>query len=409
MTRRTETIEWSEDQVRAIDAVMDALSRGEKVSLLAGAAGCGKTTSAIEISSLAAADGWHVKYLAPTGKAALRISEVVGQPAQTIHSALFRWVSIDKEGRPHFKDPRELGEGRMKTLYIIDEASMVGSSLHRAIVGNLHRGSSVLYLGDPAQLPPVGDSCGPDFDRPTATLLKVHRQGQGDPILDVATRLREGHKIPDEDIEGLDGKHYRRRGGSLAHVATWLVEHIQAGRDAVVLCYSNKARQQINNLVRAQLGHRGQGEIVPGEKLICKMNRKLLSRMNGEIFEVKGVRPFPVRDDGIEIDASIIDTTDGDSMISHPSYIGLDKHALQKLAKRTAHLVNPDLWMPLDYAYALTVHASQGSEYQHVCLVIDSTMRYRVMNGLMSYDMACKILYTGITRAQKTVLVWDAK
>lgn len=397
---------WSIDQVQAVRDILEAFESGERVMLLCGAAGCGKTTLAQELSQQFADRGYAVQYLAPTGKAAVRISEVVGSPASTIHSKLFGRVSVDAEGRPHFHDPKELGAGRV--VFIIDEASMVGRSLHHKILDNLHPEARVLYLGDQAQLPPVADKWGPDFLNPTAMLTTVHRQGQGDPILDVATNVRQGIKLPKDDIIGEDGKSYTRRGGSLQIVADWLVEHIEQKNDAVVLCYSNKARRQINNLARMKLGFLEQGPVVPGEHMIVKKNNHRIGRMNGETFVVKRVRDYPMRGGSGELGIAVLETEDGD-IVTKPDLVGSDRKEFDFFEKKFRHLIDTRLWCAVDHAYALTVHASQGSEYDHVCFVIDPIMRWMIRKKRMTYEQACRVCYTAVTRAQKTVLVFDAK
>lgn len=347
-------IEWSDDQVEAIESILSAIEKGERVVLLAGAAGCGKTTLMIELSSRIAALGYGVMYLAPTGKAAVRISEVVGEPASTIHSRLFGRVHVDNNGVPHFSDEQQLGEG--KVAIFCDEASMVGRDLHQKMVKNLHPRAVLVYLGDHAQLAPVADKWGPDFANPTGMLTTVHRQNQGDPVLDVATDVRNGIHLPKTDIQGEGGKSYTRRSGSLNEVADWMIDHMENGRDAVALCYSNKARKQINTLCRHKLGFREKGDVVVGEHMIVRKNNNFIGRMNGETFIVDRIRDFPMRIDAPELGIKYIES--GDSvLITKPDLIGKDPIEFTKWEKKLASLIDTRLWVHVDYAYAITVHS----------------------------------------------------
>jgi len=401
-----ERVRWSPDQIVAIESVIDELKSGKRVMVLKGPAGTGKTTVAQEIAPRAASLGWAIKYLAPTGKAAVNISDVVGSPARTIHSALFKTVTVGKNGQPIFLNPKDLAVG--KVLFFIDEGYMVGKRLYDKIIKHLGPLGVVVFMGDDKQLGPVADRPGPDFDSPTAELFKVHRQGLGDPILDVATMVRQGQPLPKEDIMGLEGKSYTRRGGSLTYVSQWMIEHIHAKNDAIVICYSNKTRKQINVLVRHQLGYRERGAILDGERMIFLKNNSKLGRMNGETFVVEKVTPFPVpgarKDHGI-----VVVTTSEGEFVTKVSLIGESTTEVEKASKKYEKHISPDLWIPVDYAYAITCHKSQGSQYDHVCFVIESTFRWMIQTKKMSYEDACRLCYTAVTRGKRNLLVFDAR
>lgn len=390
----------SRDQVEAIEALVRALEDGQRHVLLKGPAGTGKTTIVQHIAQAMADRGYAIQYMAPTGKAAARLSEVTRQPASTVHSKLFRTVSVDRKGNPHFKDPKQLGEG--KVVYFLDEGSMVGKRLFQQILDNLHPAAKLVVAGDHAQLPPVADTWGPDFDNPTAELTTVHRQGTGDPILDIVTEVRKGVPLPKEDVEGKDGKYYRRRSGTKKSAALWLTEHLSNDEDAAVLCYSNKSRIAINKLARVQLGF-DDSKIVAGEQMIVKTNNRFLGRSNGEIFRVNRVENYR------GLAGACLLHTDNGVILTAPDLIGEDKKKFLKRKKLLGSKIDERLWCRVDYAYALTVHTSQGSEYDHVCFVIDGTFRWMIQTGRMSYEDACRLCYTALTRAKRTALVLDTR
>lgn len=398
---KTSGIRLSDDQVQAIEDVLGAFDAGEKVIVLKGPAGTGKTTIANELSAEFADRGYAVQYLAPTGKAAARISEVVGQAAHTIHSKLFRAVSIDRQGRPHFSEPQQMGSGRV--VFICDEGSMVGKRLHDKLVEYLHDDARLLYLMDDKQVLPVADTpFFTSFEGTTAELFTVHRQGKGDPILDIVTALRGGTPIPKTSIEGKDGKFYRRQSASRRDAATWMTEHLEQNNDAVVLCYSNKTRRAINRLVRASLGHRGTN-IQVGESILIRQNNKFLGKQNGQICTVKSIENYR------GLANTFVLHTDEGPLLTATDLIGEDKIEFSKRKKLLGDKIDGRLWVPVDYAYALTVHTSQGSEYDHVCFVIDGTFRWMLQTKKMSYADASRLCYTALTRAKRTVLVLDTK
>jgi hypothetical protein len=90
------------------------------------------------------------------------------------------------------KKPSKDADTSGPMVAIIDEASMVDENLARDIETYLPPNYAVLYVGDKGQLPPVGGKWGADFEHPDAALTKVHRQSADNPILNLATRIREG-------------------------------------------------------------------------------------------------------------------------------------------------------------------------------------------------------------------------
>ncbi len=164
-----------------------------RLSLITGGPGTGKTASIKTIASLAAGQGARVLLLAPTGRAAIRMSEASGVQAQTVHSAL-GWVP--GEGPTHDEeDPLRCD------LLIIDESSMANLellvTLLRAVAGHTH----VVLVGDADQLAPVGAgkpfaelvSCGAV---PATRLNHIFRQAAGSMIVQGAHAIRRGG-VPD--------------------------------------------------------------------------------------------------------------------------------------------------------------------------------------------------------------------
>lgn len=341
----------SPSQQTALNAIQDWLSlpAGAKNQfILTGAAGTGKSTLLDQVRTLPAME--DAIYLAPTGKAALRVRETTGMPATTIHSAIYNLV---RGGRsPQF----EYNEERFTQMAIVDESSMLTPEVVADLRQAFHR---ILYVGDPFQLPPVKGVDWLNSQKADASLTEVHRQALDSPILSLATAIRNGAPLPvqcsSEDLTIT----------SLTPAASkW------EGYDQI-LVHTNAQRTHINDTMRKLLGRKQEFE--SGDKLVNLANRTVedLYIANGSILTVKKVTPFTciLEHDGQELEA----------------WISRDP---QTLYKRT-HLY-------VDYAYALTVHKAQGSQWDSVLLLTDQIKDPKDRR---------RWRYTGVTRAAKR-LTW---
>ena len=199
----------TEEQERAIgvfaDFLVDADSRA--VMILRGSAGTGKTTLAAAIVRALTALGQKLVLLAPTGRAAKVFSLYAGSAAYTIHRRIYRQKSLEGGFSLNFNTARD-------TLFIVDEASMIANQgLGESVFGSgcllddlvefvygLDNNCRMLLIGDPAQLPPVGETESPALSASVlrgygmtvseANLSEVLRQSQESGILFNATRIR---------------------------------------------------------------------------------------------------------------------------------------------------------------------------------------------------------------------------
>ncbi len=163
---------------------------GESFSILTGGPGCGKTTCTKALVQLLKAMKKHVLLAAPTGRAAQRMTEVIGFEAKTIHR-LLEWAP-DKNGfKRDDKDP-------LKTDFlIVDETSMLDISLAASLLKAVPKGAQVLFIGDPDQLPSVGagdvlSDLLKTESVPRFRLTKVFRQAQASSIIRFAHEINSG-------------------------------------------------------------------------------------------------------------------------------------------------------------------------------------------------------------------------
>lgn len=178
-------INLSDEQQSAVCGIA-----GKSFSILTGGPGCGKTTCTKTLVSLLKAMKKRVVLAAPTGRAAQRMTEVIGFEAKTIHR-LLEWAP-DKNGfKRDDKDP-------IKTDFlIVDETSMLDISLAACLLKAVPSGAQVLFIGDPDQLPSVGagdvlSDLLKTQSVPRFKLTKVFRQAQASSIIRFAHEINSG-------------------------------------------------------------------------------------------------------------------------------------------------------------------------------------------------------------------------
>lgn len=373
---------WSAQQDAALKAVRAWLGMrtGPQVFRLFGYAGTGKTTLAKEVEAMA---GGLTLYATFTGKAALVLRKKGCTDASTIHSAIYKPIEDPITGETTFRLNHDSAVGIAK-LVIIDEVSMVGEELARDL---LSFGTKLLVLGDPAQLPPVkGEgyfiNVPPDF-----MLTEVHRQAADNPIIRMSMDVREGRPLQVGSYG--DSVVVRRKDISKDTLREYVLSADQ------MLCGLNRTRQTFNARIRELKGiagkhsQAGQADWVPtiGDRLVCLRNNRLKGLLNGGLWDVDAVQSVGKQ---IKLRVASIDEPDAprvDVDVPAPFFTGGDKDLDWRERKKFDEFT---------YGYALTVHKSQGSQWDNV-LLFDESAVFR--------EDAAKHLYTGITRAAERVTV----
>lgn len=272
-------------------------------------------------------------------------------------------------------------------LIIVDEGSMVGEFLATDLASF---GLPILAFGDPGQLPPVGDTYGFDCENPDAFLTEIHRQAADNPIIRLATMAREGKALKLGNYG--DGVEVVER---IKDKAT-----LDMSREAMVLCGTHVKRWTLTKKIRTALGYTETGPC-GGEPLIFRKNsRKLTQMVNGTLVtcasEVgdlhKGDSSFKVKikdteSDGAEYDIEVVQGLFEEHTLRKKNAYTSSSNAAFSAKKTHEHL---------DFGHVLTVHNSQGSQWDEV-VVHDESGAFR--------DAASRWLYTGITRAAKRLTV----
>ena len=372
-----------------------ALAAREGVLLLTGGPGTGKTTTVQAILTLLQRMGLDVLLLAPTGRAAKRMSELCECEAQTIHRCLgmnFNELTGEVTFRKNEKEPLEAD------AVIVDEMSMVDLELMRSLLAALRPGCRLIMVGDPDQLPSVG--AGNVFGVlrrsaviPTVALTEIFRQEQQSAIIRNAYAVNGGQA---PDLGGGQGDFFflcRRSSERLVQTVVELVSqrlpqnmHIPA--DSIqVLSATRKGEcgtANLNRRLQAALNPpaRGKAQKVWGDTLFRTGDRVMQTKNNYDVIWEK--------DDGtvgsgiFNGDVGVIEEMDpGGELIT----IRFDD--------RTS-VYTADLLSQLELAYAITVHKAQGSEYRAVVLVSAPAAPSLMVRG---------VLYTAITRARELLIL----
>lgn len=408
----------SPGQEEAAEAILGAIQSGQRVCVLTGGPGTGKTFLMRILAERFENLGYKVEFMASTGRAAARVQEETGRPCTTIHTRLYKSV-VSSNGVPVFLNPQAPCAPR--SVLFCDEASMINEHLDTVIRSKLPWDAHLIYFGDGNQLPPVVGDFGPNFSAPTARLVDIHRQATQHAIPRIAADLLQGKPIPTHDIlvgEGTSDAYaeYQYRTGRLADAAQWLVEHRRSGVDAQLLCWTNKTRQALNQLVRMHLGYLAKDgpTLVPGDRLMVLSNNPSLGVSNGEVLDVDRVVPlldtglsatwasYGIQPTPLELEGLQVSFTDGKRGFVQPSLLGVGNQEFREFTSRLRATAFRE-WLHVDYGQAMTYHKAQGSEYPVVGLVLD-----RMARKLAKADpnLARRLIYTGITRGKQQAVVW---
>ena len=385
-----------------------------QIFVLCGYAGTGKTFLVeYVVRRLGLIPGESAAFVAPTGKAASVLIRN-GTPASTIHSLIYvreEDVEVNEDGEVIYENflrfvKRESIDGKIK-LIVVDETSMVSDEMLKDL---LSFGVKCLFCGDPAQLPPVNGT-NTLLTMPCATLRQIVRQEEGNAIVRLAERARKGEYIP----YGSYGENVRVLPRSeLANAGELFSEADQ------VIVGTNKTRAYLNREMRISRGIPPEAVLpMDGEKLICTLNNwsRRLDK-NGDFHLVNGIigKCYNVREgeDGLgalDFTADFLSDTSYDLPFDTGIFVqGRYYHQYGDTAcfLQNGALVyrrNPllrhfkvrreDTICRFEFAYAVTCHKSQGSEYDNVVVVDESGY----------FDDGKEWLYTAITRAKKELTI----
>ncbi|WP_214228264.1 AAA family ATPase [Pedobacter sp. B4-66] len=421
--------------------------------ILRGYAGTGKTTSVAALVKALPKFSLRSVLLAPTGRAAKVMSNYTGRKALTIHKKIYRKrtaVSTDMS----FQIAPNLAE---HTLFIIDEASMIadewntqtGSSFLKDLMEFVYNGKNcaVVFVGDTAQLPPVGSIDSPALNKEyifsnfgmrvnAVELREVVRQEKESGILANATMLR---KLINDDAEKVElpkfiTKNYK---DIFRMTGIKLVEGLEYAynkfgiENSLVVCRSNKSANVYNQQIRARLLYREE-ELTGGDQIMVVRNNyfwlpdneSAAFIANGDMARIRRVRgieerygfrfcevqleflDFPEAGEitcKVMLDTLTAETPNLSYEQSNKLFEGLNLDYAHITNKRERlNKIKDDPYynaLQIKFAYAVTCHKAQGGQWDAVF----------VDQGYLTEEMIdmdfLRWLYTGVTRAKRELFL----
>lgn len=361
---------------------------------------CGKSSTVKPVIEILQHYHKEIAQTALSGRAASVLTEYTGLEGKTIHRLLGLIPSDEDEGEGVIQTA---GSELNEDVVILDESSMVGEDLFIKLISSLKSGSRLIMLGDVNQLPPIsignllGDCMSSGYV-PVTTLTIIHRQALKSGIISQSAKVREGTSLVKSDFEGSEIRGELQdfklechnspmivHSGLLDEFKRLLEEGVSSEDIQILVPVRTKginSCRYFNEEIQELVNPKGETHTITvkdglytynvnyrkGDKVMVtkndynakKVNGKTTSIFNGNMGYVTKIDMYEMRvklDSGVEV-------------------------VLPK-AK----------WWDLTHAWAVSVHKSQGSQFPHVLIGLDSS----------AYTMLSKEwVYTAITRARKS-------
>ena len=367
----------------------------QQVFEISGPAGTGKSVLIGQILNELGLSSAEVAAMAYTGQAAIVMRTRGFSDAKSIHSTLYELVEVPCTDNDKLADAfgmkfgvkgkrkefvlRKFLDQRIR-LFFIDEAYMVPDWMVKDI---LSFGIKVIVAGDSNQLPPIGGNPAFLTGYGVHRLTQLMRQSESDPIVYISQRAIKGEPI-----------HNGMYGNVLVINDTDFVPQMIGWADCV-LCGTNKTREFFNTYIRSLAGYTGN---IPhyGERLICRKNDwdlsiediALANGLSGTVISEPDPSSFDNQGNfNIDFKPDLISSAFYNVPVDYKYFIASTEEKNRIKGSFEMKWVTGELF---DFAYALTTHLAQGSEYNN-CIYIEEFMRPQIQNQLN---------YTAITRAK---------
>ncbi len=390
-------VELSQEQMNGVFGIIN-----KGVSILTGGPGTGKSTMTKAVVSVLLNLGRSVSLAAPTGRASQRMTEVIGKQASTVHR-LLGWDPENLGFLHNEKNPLNCD------FLIIDESSMLDINLASSILRAVPEDCQVLFIGDDDQLPPVGP--GAFFKDlidsnvvPTYKLTQIFRQGKESEIITYAHGINSGEH-PNINSP-LTEPHIWKDGTDCMFIDSGLGEHgkhgseypewssLRYGMDVIGMVKNlyistiNKYHDTKDIQILIPMKISDLGTIKMNETIQTAVNPKANGKpeikIKDRVFRKGDKVIHTVNNYDIEVFNGDIGWIDEIDMTSGTADIKFGEDRIVKYRKSDM--------IELELAYAITIHKSQGSEFD--CIIIPIMTQFSRM-------LYRNLIYTGLTRAKK--------
>lgn len=454
------------EQLAAFENIKDFLfDPSSQVFILKGYAGAGKTTLIKHICDFLATIEVPFLLTAPTGRAARIMSEKTKLPSKTIHSTIYSpdFSNFDDEEEDEIllfstKSDSELSD----TVLIIDEASMISDkaeegsqlqfgsgSLLKDIISfmNLKSNNSnkIIFVGDPAQLPPVNDPLSPALSKDylkenyklnvsETTLKEIIRQDKESPIISNSIRLRES--LENDCYDNLD---FQESDEIIKLNSFDDIRFSEINIDRVIITFTNRRALYYNLSYRDKVLNFDISKLSLGDRLLVISNNYKYKLFNGDFVTVEQILSNSIETreitlEGIEYKFGLIDAVIShddnskklkvklllNSLFNDNSSISFkEQKALRILTERLEKIKRPRSYSSQDdkieyfeklaespyrnalqvkFGYAVTCHKAQGGEWREVIVDFSDFQSY-------TNELFFRWAYTSITRSSERLIL----
>jgi len=374
------------EKLHALQAQAVRVACTRRLSVITGGPGTGKTTVASRvIEAVLECSSQPLLLLAPTGKAAARLQQSIREASlRADFSAGSRAVLASLQAQTvHAATMREQGEAvRRARLVIIDETSMIDLERMHEVLRLAHPDASIVLLGDPHQLTSVE----------AGSVLGDIVPSEGDtthPLAACTVRLQVSHRFPAQSGIGKLAAAVNAGDESTAmqllQSASDQLRWVKATSAAAVVAQAIAARDAYGDQAIILCGHRR------GHDGAVQVNQSIVRTKQGSLAASAANRHFIGRPILVTVNDDNTGLRNGDAGVMHL----VEEAWLAKFTDRE-NAVPAELLPPHETAYALTIHKTQGSEYDQVVVALP----FRA-----SPVLTRELLYTGITRTRGPVTI----
>lgn len=380
--------QYTEEQKKGIQAALE-----NNIVVIQGGAGTGKTTLVAAMLEILK----HYKYVqcALSGRASSRMAEVTSQEGYTIHRLLgYPDTSESSRNMFTYHDGNPLGAD----IYIIDEISMIDAQLFYYLLRAIPDGAKVICLGDTGQLESIGSgNVAHDMihsgEIPVISLTQIHRQAAASAIITESVKVRNGTQLITKDWVGTEIR------GELRDLEIEAYSDITNTYYRIMESYAQASAVPNFNILETQI-------IVPiknrGAACTYVINNAIQELYNPadktkvEYTTISAGKPFVLREGDKVINTKnnyqtepciyngsigIVKSIDLEAEIMVVDFVSIGEVEIEK-----------KYWNTIELAYAISIHKSQGSQWDHVILGLDFS----------AYSLLTReLVYTAITRAAK--------